>query len=328
VSVAPPIMELDRVSVEYRLRRSERIAALCDVSLAITPGEIIGLVGESGCGKSTLARAMLGLQPPTDGIVRLGDTDIWAQRTRERRRGIARSVGAVFQDPGSSLNPRLAVRDILAGPLIVHGIGTRAERATRVRELVELVGLPDSVLPLRPSALSGGQRQRIAVARALALSPALIVADEPTSALDASTQNQILNLLLDLRDRLRVAILFISHNIQAVSYVADRVIVMYLGHVVEAGPTRPLHDSPRHPYTRALLSSSPMLTGSRERIILEGSVPTARQPPSGCPFRTRCWKAESECAERFPAAREFDGQTVHCIAPEPASVQREKETAT
>lgn len=314
---ADALIELDSVTVHYRARRRQRVHVVESFSLSIKPGEAVGLVGESGCGKSTVARCLIGLRRPTAGVLRFRGADVWAMHTRERRRTLAREVGVIFQDPTSSLNPRLRVRDTLVDPLIIHGVGTAASRRARAAELVELVGLSRESLELRPQQLSGGQRQRVAIARALALEPSLLLADEPTSALDVSIQNQVLNLLLELRERLGLAILFISHNIQAVSYLAERIVVMYLGRRVEEGPTDAVRFQPLHPYTKALLSASPLITAASERIVLEGAVPSARRPPSGCPFRTRCWKATERCAEAFPQAYvTHEGHAAHCLYPE------------
>jgi peptide/nickel transport system ATP-binding protein len=312
----PPLLEVDHLTVHYRATRRQRVHAVEDFSLVIEPGETVGLVGESGCGKSTVARCLVGLQPPTAGTIRFRGSDVWAMPARERRRTLAREVGIVFQDPTSSLNLRLRVRDILVDPLVIHDIGTKAEQRARAAELVEMVGLPAEALDLRPTQLSGGQRQRVAIARALALGPSVLVADEPTSALDVSIQNQVLNLLLDLRERLGLAVLLISHNIQAVSYLVNRIVVMYLGRRVEQGPVDAVRFRPLHPYTRALLSASPMITGASERIVLGGFVPSARNPPSGCPFRTRCWKATEACAVAFPEPYREDGHFAHCLYPE------------
>jgi peptide/nickel transport system ATP-binding protein len=218
----------------------------------------------------------------------------------ERRATVGAGVGLVFQDPSTALNRRLTVRRILRDPLDVHQRGTRAEREDRVRELMGLVGLPRALADALPGQLSGGQRQRVAIARALALDPALVVADEPTSALDVSVRAQILNLLLDLKERLGLALVFVSHDIQTVRRMSDRVITMYLGRIVEETPAGRVTDAARHPYTRALFSATPGLLDPLDPIPLTGPVPSATRPPSGCPFRTRCWKADGLCAEVMP----------------------------
>ncbi|WP_320779252.1 ABC transporter ATP-binding protein [Streptomyces sp. CRN 30] len=320
-----PLIRLDGVHVRHRARsgtvlRRDAVHALTDVSLEVRRGEILGLVGESGCGKSTLARVVTGLQRPTEGRVRFRDRDLWEMSGAERRTLFGPAVGVVFQDPSTALNPRLPVRRILRDPLDVHRRGTPAERERRVGELLDLVGLPGHTLEALPGQLSGGQRQRVAIARALALEPELIVADEPTSALDVSVRAQILNLLVDLRARLGLGMVFISHDVQTVRYLADRVAVLYLGRVVEEGGAAQVSGDSRHPYTEALLSATPSLLERPERIVLHGPVPSATNPPSGCPFRTRCWKADDACATDFPAATEGPGGHLwHCVHPRPAA---------
>ena len=312
-----PLLQLEGLTHRYRARGRKQVHAVEDLTLALEEGEALGLVGESGCGKSTVARCIVGLIRPTGGRILYKGTDMWAMPAKWRRRTLAREVAVVFQDPTSSLNPRLKVRQTLADPLIIHGVRDRAEREARVEELLDMVHLPGDAAGKRPAELSGGQRQRVAIARALSLNPSLLVADEPTSALDVSVQNQILNLLAELRDRLGLAVIFISHNLQAVAWLVDRVAVMYLGRKVETGPVAYVRDRSLHPYTRALLSASPMITQDRERIVLEGSLPDPRRPPSGCPFRTRCWKADDACAAEFPPAfARAAGHEAHCFHPE------------
>ncbi|MER7784177.1 MULTISPECIES: ABC transporter ATP-binding protein [Streptomyces] len=320
-----PLVRLDGVHVRHRARggglfRKDAVHALTDVSLEIRRGEILGLVGESGCGKSTLARVVTGLQRPTEGTVSFQGTDLWSMSPAARRERFGPAVGVVFQDPSTALNPRLPVRRIVRDPLDVHRRGTPKQREARVRELLDLVGLPGHTLEALPGQLSGGQRQRVAIARALALDPELIVADEPTSALDVSVRAQILNLLVDLRARLGLGMVFISHDVQTVRYLADRVAVLYLGRVVEEGAAVQVSGDSRHPYTEALLSATPSLLERPERIVLHGPVPSATNPPSGCPFRTRCWKADDACATAFPAATEDAvGHRWHCVHPQPAT---------
>ncbi|WP_165398621.1 ABC transporter ATP-binding protein [Streptomyces albidoflavus] len=320
-----PLVRLDGVHVRHRARggglfRKDAVHALTDVSLEIRRGEILGLVGESGCGKSTLARVVTGLQRPTDGTVSFQGTDLWSMSPAARRERFGPAVGVVFQDPATALNPRLSVRRIVRDPLDVHRRGTPEQREARVRELLDLVGLPGHTLEALPGQLSGGQRQRVAIARALALDPELIVADEPTSALDVSVRAQILNLLVDLRARLGLGMVFISHDVQTVRYLADRIAVLYLGRVVEEGAASQVSGESRHPYTEALLSATPSLLERPERIVLHGPVPSATNPPSGCPFRTRCWKADETCATAFPPATEdAAGHRWHCVHPQPAT---------
>ncbi|AWL36254.1 ABC transporter ATP-binding protein [Streptomyces albidoflavus] len=319
------MVRLDGVHVRHRARggglfRKDAVHALTDVSLEIRRGEILGLVGESGCGKSTLARVVTGLQRPTEGTVSFQGTDLWSMSPAARRERFGPAVGVVFQDPATALNPRLSVRRIVRDPLDVHRRGTPEQREARVRELLDLVGLPGHTLEALPGQLSGGQRQRVAIARALALDPELIVADEPTSALDVSVRAQILNLLVDLRARLGLGMVFISHDVQTVRYLADRIAVLYLGRVVEEGAASQVSGESRHPYTEALLSATPSLLERPERIVLHGPVPSATNPPSGCPFRTRCWKADETCATAFPPATEdAAGHRWHCVHPQPAT---------
>ena len=323
-----PIVTLEDVHVVHRVRGSgmfdrERVYALTGADLAIRPGETVGVVGESGCGKSTLAKVLVGLQQPTSGVVRIAGKDVWSMSAAERRQHIGAGVGMVFQDPSSSLNRRMPVREILRDPLDVHGRGSRLEREHRVAELMDLVGLPSSVADVLPSQLSGGQRQRVSIARALALEPRLVIADEPTSALDVSVRAQILNLLLDLKERLNLAMVFVSHDIQTVKRVSDRVVTMYLGRIVEQTPAAALPEGAQHPYTRALFSATPGLLAPIDPIPLVGPVPSATRPPSGCPFRTRCWRASELCAAEMPAPRTgaSDNGTRHelrCHHPIPA----------
>ncbi|MFJ9780043.1 oligopeptide/dipeptide ABC transporter ATP-binding protein [Amycolatopsis sp. NPDC101161] len=303
------LLEVDGVHVVHKIRGRglfghQHVYALTDAHLVVNPGETIGVVGESGCGKSTLAKVIVGLQRPTAGAVRFRGEPLVS----------GREVGMVFQDPSTALNRRLAVAKIIRDPLDVHRVGTPAERDDRVRELMSLVGLPTSVADAVPGQLSGGQRQRVAIARALALRPALLVADEPTSALDVSVRAQILNLLLDLREQLELAMVFVSHDIQTVSKMSDRIVTMYLGRIVEEAP---VGAEARHPYTRALFSATPSLLHPVEPIVLTGPVPSATNPPSGCPFRTRCPKATDECAAELPPlAAAAGGHTYRCIHPE------------
>ncbi|MFC9330056.1 oligopeptide/dipeptide ABC transporter ATP-binding protein [Kitasatospora sp. NPDC057015] len=316
------MLRLDGVHVRHRARsggllRRDRVHALTDTSLEVRKGEIIGLVGESGCGKSTLARVLTGLQRPTEGTVAFRGEDLWSMPGARRRAEFGSSVGVVFQDPSTALNPRLPVGRILRDPLDVHRRGTERQREERVEELLDLVGLPAHTVRSLPGGLSGGQRQRVAIARALALEPELIVADEPTSALDVSVRAQVLNLLVDLRARLGLGMVFISHDIQTVRYLADRLAVLYLGRIVEQGPAAEVAGTPAHPYTKALLSATPSLLSDTERIVLTGPVPSATNPPPGCPFATRCWKADDACAVAFPAPAGPDGHRFHCVHPEP-----------
>ncbi len=323
-----PIVELRDVHVVHRTRGGgwfdrDRVYALTGADLAIRAGETVGVVGESGCGKSTMAKVLVGLQRPTAGEVRIAGQDVWTMSAAERRQHIGAGVGMVFQDPSTSLNRRMPVRQILRDPLDVHRRGTSADRAVRVTELMQLVGLPSSVADALPSQLSGGQRQRVAIARALALDPVLLIADEPTSALDVSVRAQILNLLLDLQERLGLAMVFVSHDIQTVKRISDRIVTMYLGRIVEQTPAAAMPEGSQHPYTRALFSATPGLLAPIDPIPLVGPVPSATRPPSGCPFRTRCWKATEICAESMPepTSGNSNGSGAHllrCHHPVPA----------
>lgn len=258
-----PIIFLDDVHVVFKTRTGSlfhpnKVHAVQGLTLKLMPGETIGIVGESGCGKSTTANMICGLQTPTTGKVFFKGVDV-TKRTAAQRRVIGRVVSVVFQDPATALNARMTVHDQLADPLNVHSIGTKGEREARTNDLIEMVGLPSSVLNALPGQLSGGQRQRVAIARALALSPDAIIADEPTSALDVSVRAQILNLLTDLKRDLGLSMVFISHDIQTVRYISDRIIVMNKGKVVESGPSADVFDSPQDDYTKILLNASPSL---------------------------------------------------------------------
>ncbi|MEV0320496.1 ABC transporter ATP-binding protein [Streptomyces sp. NPDC050658] len=319
---ADGLIRLSDAHVVHRARSGgllsrDRVYALTGADLTIAPGETVGVVGESGCGKSTLAKVLVGVQRPTAGTVSFRGRDLWTMKPAERRAAIGRNTGMIFQDPSTALNRRLTVRQILRDPLDVHRQGTSSQREERVRELMSLVGLPRVLADGLPGQLSGGQRQRVAIARALALEPELVVADEPTSALDVSVRAQILNLLLDLKERLGLALVFVSHDIQTVRRMSDRVITMYLGRIVEESPAEEILDRARHPYTRALFSATPGLLDPIDPIPLVGPVPSATRPPSGCPFRTRCWKADEVCASAMPefASTEGSGHRFRCHHP-------------
>ncbi len=303
---APPLLELAGVTRTYATRAGffaggrREVAAVAGVDLAVRPGETLGLVGESGCGKSTLARLAVGLEPPSSGTVRLDGRDLWSGGAAARK-DLPRLVQMVFQDPFASLNPRLPVGWTVAEGLRAMGVGTARERRARVLELLGQVGLAPEHARRFPHQFSGGQRQRVAVARALALSPRLIVCDEPVSALDVSVQAQVINLLADLKERLGLAYLFISHDLAVVGHVSDRVAVMYLGRIVETAPARALYERPLHPYTRALLAAAPTIEpGARRTAGLTGETPDPAAPPAGCAFHPRCEAAAPECAEAVP----------------------------
>lgn len=279
------------------------VKAVDGVDLDIAVGESVALVGESGCGKSTLGAAILGMQRPTSGAISFEGKPI-VHGKPEALRALSRDVQIVFQDPVSALNPKLTVGESIAEPLAIHGIGDARNRKERVGELLKLVGLQPGHAARRPNAFSGGQRQRIVIARALALNPKLLILDEPVSALDVSIRSQILNLLLDLQQRLGLSYLFISHDLSVVRHFADRVFVMYLGHLVETGRAEDIFAGPVHPYTEALLSAvplpDPVAQRNRRRIVLKGDLPSPSNPPKGCAFVTRCPLAQPICRDVSP----------------------------
>ena len=305
--MSPPLLELIDLKKHYRSRDGSGVVRAVDgVSLTLADGETLGIVGESGCGKSTLARLALRLVEPTAGAIRFAGEDVLALRPaalRARRR----DMQIVFQDPYAALDPRLSVGTLIAEPLVIHRVGDRAARRRRVAELLDLVGLPQEAAGRYPHEFSGGQRQRIGIARAIALEPRLVIADEPVSALDVSIQSQILNLLIDLKARLRLSYIFISHDLGVVEHVSDRVAVMYLGRIVELCDTETLYGAARHPYTQALLSAAPEPDPARRRarIVLSGDIPSPEHPPPGCPFHPRCPQAMAVCRETYPPTRDF-----------------------
>lgn len=322
--MAEPILELRDVKTHFPVthgflvkRQVASVKAVDGVSLSLAKGEVLGLVGESGCGKSTLARTILHLLPATSGSVLLFGRDL-AKADRRGLLAARRDLQMVFQDPFATLNPRLTVYDALAEPLSVHGLCAPSAIPGRVSELMRLVGLAPRFLRKYPHEFSGGQRQRIAIARALAVEPKVVIADEPVSALDVSIQAQILNLLLELRRRMDLSLIFIAHDLSVVRHISDRVAVMYLGRIVELGPAEDVIDRPRHPYTRALVSAIPVPDPDKERrrqrIVLPGEPPSPINPPAGCPFHTRCPYVQDRCRSSVPPLAEAGpGREAACV---------------
>ena len=303
------MLSVEGLKVWFPVRRGilNRVAghvrAVDGVSLHVSKGETLGLVGESGCGKSTLGRAILGLERASDGNILFEGKKVSCLNGQELR-NFRRSCQMVFQDPFSSLNPRLTVLDIVGEAMLWHGLCTKAQLQEKVVSLLAEVGLGQDCLYRYPHEFSGGQRQRISIARALSLQPKFIVCDEPVSALDVSVQAQVLNLLMDLREARGLSYLFISHDLSVVRLISNRVAVMYLGHIVETGATKDVLDEPRHPYTKALLSAVPSPGASlAKRIVLKGEQPSPLNPPTGCPFHPRCPEAEDFCRSKCPALR-------------------------
>ncbi len=319
----PPFLEVRDLRTHFPVergllfrRRIGSVKAVDGVDLTLARGEILGLVGESGCGKSTLGRSILQLIRPTSGSVLLAGRHLTSLEGHELRRE-RRRFQMIFQDPYASLNPRMTVQDILAEAVLAHHRMDGEALQRRVRELMDRVGLASRFLRKYPHEFSGGQRQRIAIARALAVEPELIVADEPVSALDVSIQAQIINLLARLSREMGLTLIFISHDLAVVEHVCDRIAVMYLGRIVELGPSQLVFDQPAHPYTRALVSAVPEADPERERarqrIILPGDPPSPVNPPVGCAFHPRCPFAEARCAEIRPPLRLHQGREVACI---------------
>lgn len=297
-------------------RRHEVVRAVEDVSLSIKKGEVVGLVGESGSGKTTVGRTILRLMEATSGRVTFDGIDVMAQDPAQMR-ALRRRMQIIFQDPYASLDPRRPVYELIGTAHAIHGLSKPGpERVALIADLLAQVGLPESALWRFPHEFSGGQRQRIGIARALAVKPDFIVADEPVSALDVSIQAQVVNILQDLKESLGLTLLFIAHDLAVVEHISDRVVVMYLGRVMEIAPADKLYGDPRHPYTRALLSVVPRPDprARRDRPVLQGDIPSPINPPSGCVFRTRCSMATAECAKAVPPLEEVSpGHFRACI---------------
>lgn len=314
-----PVLVARNLTQVYKIKRgflkpTAHLQAVSGVSFTLMPGKTLAVVGESGCGKSTLARMVSLIESPTAGDLFLGGVDV-VNATEPQRHALRRTVQMVFQNPFGSLNPRKKIGTILESPLEINTPLDAQARAEQARTMLALVGLRPEHYDRYPHMFSGGQRQRIAIARALMLKPGLIVADEPVSALDVSIQAQVLNLLADLQQALGLAYLFISHDLGVVRHIAHDVLVMYLGHAVEQGPKEAIFAQPLHPYTQALLASTPGMVGtgaSKKRMVLTGELPSPLNPPVGCVFSTRCPNAVARCNSERPVLREVAGQSVAC----------------
>ena len=322
VSTTEPLIRVQNLKKHFPItagvfrRQVGTVKAVDGISFDLLPKETLGLVGESGCGKTTAGRTVLNLYTATEGKVYFGQTEVTALGVNQLRL-MRQKMQMIFQDPQDSLNPRMTVGSIISEPLMEHTKASGSQRTERVEELLQAVGLNAKYMNRYPHEFSGGQRQRIGVARALALNPEFIICDEPIAALDVSIQAQVVNLLEDLQEKFGLTYLFISHDLGMIRHIARRVAVMYLGHIVEIATSQDLYRRPQHPYTQALLSAvpthDPVREQTRERIILTGDVPSPADPPSGCPFRTRCPSAESKCAEEVPKLRQIGtGHRVAC----------------
>ncbi|GEB54332.1 MULTISPECIES: ABC transporter ATP-binding protein [Streptomyces] len=312
-------------------RQIGAVKAVDGISFDLYPGETLGIVGESGCGKSTVAKLLMHLERPTSGTIKYKGEDITHLSGRALRE-VRRNIQMVFQDPYTSLNPRMTVGDIIGEPFDIHpDVAPKGDRRRKVQELLDVVGLNPEYINRYPHQFSGGQRQRIGIARGLALRPEIIVADEPVSALDVSVQAQVVNLMEKLQDEFGLSYMFIAHDLSIVRHISDRVGVMYLGKMAEIGTDEQIYEHPTHPYTQALLSAVPVpdpeARDGRERIVLEGDVPSPANPPSGCRFRTRCWKATDKCAEEVPllaVPETFAGQDTPAAHPSACHFAEEK----
>lgn len=314
------LLEVQKVKKEFVTSKSltgkplKIVHAVDSVDLTIYEGETIGVVGESGCGKSTLGRCILQLIRPTVGNVLYRGEDI-TKLNKEQMRQMRRKMQLIFQDPYASLNPRMTVLELIMAPLEAFGIGTMEERVQRVKEIMELVGMPENMMNRYPHEFSGGQRQRIVIARALVLNPEFVVCDEPVSALDVSVRAQVLNLIQELKKKKHLTYMFISHDLSVVKYISDRIAVMYLGRIVEIAEKNELYNNPQHPYTKALLSAIPIpdVDNKMKREILTGDVPSPLNPPSGCYFHTRCKYATERCKTECPVLHDVgNGHMVAC----------------
>ena len=314
------LLEVQKVKKEFVTSKSltgkplKIVHAVDSVDLTIYEGETIGVVGESGCGKSTLGRCILQLIRPTAGNVLYRGEDI-TKLNKEQMRQMRRKMQLIFQDPYASLNPRMTVLELIMAPLEAFGIGTMEERVQRVKEIMELVGMPENMMNRYPHEFSGGQRQRIVIARALVLNPEFVVCDEPVSALDVSVRAQVLNLIQELKKKKHLTYMFISHDLSVVKYISDRIAVMYLGRIVEIAEKNELYNNPQHPYTKALLSAIPIpdVDNKMKREILTGDVPSPLNPPSGCYFHTRCKYATERCKTECPVLHDVgNGHMVAC----------------
>ena len=309
------LVKVDNVSKHFHTAGGV-VKAVNNVSFEIAKGETVGLVGESGCGKSTLGRTLMGIYQPTEGKIYFNNEEINIKKAKDRYK-YAKKAQMIFQDPYASLNPRMTVGSIISEGMEIHNMYTPEKRKERVGELLDLVGLNKEYANRFPHEFSGGQRQRIGIARALAIEPEFLICDEPISALDVSIQSQIINLLIDLQKRLGLTYLFIAHDLDIVRYISDRIVVMYLGHVVEIGESNEVYSNALHPYSQALLSAVPIpdpeLEREKKRITLEGDIPSPINLPKGCPFAGRCHYAKPECSESMPELKEVSaGHFVAC----------------
>ncbi|MBX9873891.1 MAG: ATP-binding cassette domain-containing protein [Beijerinckiaceae bacterium] len=316
---SPPLLDVAGLARHFPVRgflnrKVGTLRALDDVSFSVEKGEVLGIVGESGCGKSTLGKTLMGIHEPTQGEVHLAGTRI-ASPGQKRAASVRAQLQYVYQDPGASLDPRWTLRRSLHEPLIIHTDWSRAKREKHVQAIVKAVGLPQAHLDLYPHEISGGQQRRVGLARILVLGPQLIIFDEPTSGLDVSVQATVLALFRDLRREFDLTYLFISHDLAVVRSICDRVVVMYLGRIVEIGATADVFGSPRHPYTRSLMAAAPRIGGPRvtENFSLQGEPPDPSNVPSGCRFRTRCPLAIQACAEVEPQVEFEGGHGVACL---------------